>query len=243
MRKWLIAPYFVLVSGVSSADVVSSGERTIEDVDTGKITQRIEEAYPGKKLVYVSRGFIQFSSGELVRDREVERMAEDLGKKLGLKDKIDGINFSDGECAVIDNGPRHIGDSDKDWFPVKKSGGVVYERKFNLNDVEKLGRSKLGMEVLFADSKNKIFVNGQEVGCVPNLPKSRWGELMKKYEDKLPFHYGEVDVPLKHLKEGENVLRIESERVGRIIKNYDDFMVRRIHLFSEEKREDDGNER
>ena len=139
MRKWLIAPYFVLVSGVSSADVVSSGERTIEDVDTGKITQRIEEAYPGKKLVYVSRGFIQFSSGELVRDREVERMAEDLGKKLGLKDKIDGINFSDGECAVIDNGPRHIGDSDKDWFPVKKSGGVVYERKFNLNDVEKLG--------------------------------------------------------------------------------------------------------
>jgi len=219
------------------AGILYSQKQVQQGVKLEQVLERIGKKYPKKQVEYFSKGLLQFKEGEFVKDPEIEKMIGDLNseKEKAKTDPnyvVDGVNFYSDNTSIIDSKFHHIGDNVKDWLPIKEPEGTSYEKKFIIKNLEGFKNPRLGMEVFTCDSENNVYLNGKQIGFAPNISKSKWGDLMKKYKGKSPFLYGEVDIS-KELKEGENTIRIESKRSGGIFKNYDDFLMGRIQIVYE----------
>ena len=238
VRAGILVGALLVGASRANAGILYSQKQAKQDVKLGQVVKRVEKKYPGKKAEYFSRGFLQFKEQKFVKDSEIEEMIQELNpeKQRAVVDPnyaVDGVNFDDDYCVMIDSNSHHIGDGEKDWMPIPKPEGTVYEKKFIIKDLEEMGNLRLSMEVFSSDSKNKVYLNGIVVGMVPKMEKGKWGDLMKKYRGETPFLYGELKID--NLKEGENVVRIESEKSGFLFKSYDDFMMRRVQIVYNKK--------
>ncbi|MDP3026456.1 MAG: hypothetical protein Q8N63_02020 [Nanoarchaeota archaeon] len=219
--------------------ILYSQKQVQQEVKLEQILEKIEKKYPKKQIEYFSRGFLQFAKEEFVKDSEIEKMIQGLNpnnEKAATDPNyaVDGVNFYSGNTFMIDSKLHHIGDGVKDWMLIKNPEGAVYEKKFILKNIKDMKNPRLGMEVFTADSNNKIYLNGKLVGFTPKMSKGKWGDLMNNYREDSPFLYGELDIS-KELKEGENTIRIESEKSGIILKSYDDFLMGRLQIAYDKK--------
>jgi hypothetical protein len=215
-----------------------------EEVDLGSIISRVKEKYPNKHLEYFSRGFLQFQEGKFIQDNEIDKSIKDLDIENGKRDsdyKIDGANFNADSLFMIDPDPHHIGDDKKSWLPIQKPEGLAYEKKFVLNNLESMNHPRLGIEVLLPNAENPVYINGQQVGFLPRIPKKEWSSLLQEYKSKTPFLYGEIPIA-KYLTPGENTVRIQSVSSGGLFsKNYNNFMIRRIQIVYNRGDENNGD--
>ena len=226
-----------VLSGNANPGILYSQEQTTQNTRLEEVVKKIGEKYPGKKPEYFSRGFIQFKGGEFIPDPEITTLIQTSPQTSpDNKHLIDGANLYDDSCQMIDSELHHIGDDNKDWFIIEKPEGLTYQKTFTINSQIPYN-TRLGLEALFSDSGNKIYINNHEVGIVPQLTKSKWGKLLKQYNDETPFVYGEIDIT-EQLKQGENTIRIESRKKGGIFKKYDDFMIRRLQILYPNSSED-----
>lgn len=240
MKNWVRAVILVgtLLCNKVDAGILYSEKQVKQDVNLEQVFEKVKKKYPKEKVEYFSRGFLQFKQGEFAKDSEIEEAIQDLNpeKQRARTDPnyvIDGVNFKDGYCVMIESNTHHIGDGEKDWMPIKKPEGTIYEKKFVIENLEDMKNSRLSMEIFSSDSNNKVYLNGKNIGVAPKMKKGAWGTLMKKYREAAPFLYGELKV--SNLKQGENVVRLESEKSGMILKSYDDFLVRRLQIVYEKK--------
>lgn len=233
--KWGVSAALLLgIVNNAFSGILYSQKQVKQNVKLEQVLERIRKKYPKKQIEYFSKGFLQFKEGEFVKDSEIERMIEDLNPDKGkaVTDPnyvVDGVNFNVDYTVVLDEEPHHIGDGRKEWFPVKKDPeGTFFEKKFIIKKLKDMRNPRITLEVFSADSDNNVHLNGKLVGLTPKITKKQWENLMNKYKNGCPFLYGEI--PLDNLKEGENIVKIESKKSGRIFKSYDDFMIRRIQI-------------
>ncbi|MBR9705835.1 hypothetical protein GOV14_02250 [Candidatus Pacearchaeota archaeon] len=206
--------------------------KTQQNVNLEDITKKIKQKYPKKDVQYFSRGFLQFSGYELVQDDEINKSIQ----QKSLIGKIDSANLSVDSVLMIDPYLHHIGDGEKDEFIIPKPEGTTYEKKFTLKGLNNVQNVRIAMEAIFSDSENKVYLNGHEIGIVPSISKKKWRKVLKRYRKDTPFIYGELNAS-KHLKQGENIIKIVSNKPRGLFKSYDDFMIRRVQLTYSENKE------
>jgi len=215
----------ILYSSVQKDKNSMSETKVKQKVNLDAVLSQIKQKYPVKKLEYFSRGFLQFEQGDFIRDSKI------ANNILGLGNSIDAANLYADFCIMLDPNFYHVGDGKKKWFPVNKEpDGKTYTIKFNIDDFSKLKNPRLGLEIFTSDSENPIYLNGKLLGYAPYMGKGKWGDIMKKHKENCPFLYGEIPIS-NSLKEGENILRIESKKSrGLFGAKYDDFLMRRIQI-------------
>lgn len=247
VKNWLkkgagigIATAALLLGSRTDAGILYSQKQVQQGVKLEQVLDIIRKKYPQQEVESFSRGFLQFRQGAwFVQDSEIDKMIQNLSpdKEKAKTDPnyaVDGANFYSENTFMIDSKLHHLGDEAKDWMPIKEPEGIVYEKKFILKNLEGFKNPRLGMEVFTCNLENRVYLNGEQIGFAPNISTGKWAGLIKKYEGKSPFLYGEVNI-FKCLKEGENTIRIESKQSGRIFKNYDDFLIRRIQIVYDKK--------
>jgi len=243
--KWgLVAALLLRLTNNTNSGILYSQKQVKQNVKLEQVVSKIEKKHH-KKPEYFSRGFLQFKEGQFVQDKEIDKMIQDLSpdKEKAKTDPnhiIDGVNFYDNYCIMIDPNTHHIGDGVKKWMSVQEPEGAVYERKFTLENLKDMKNIKLGMEVFSSDSDNRVYINNKLIGFAPKMKKSQWGNLMEKYKQRTPFLYKELHVS-KYLEEGENTVRIESKKSGLILRSHDDFLVRRIQMVYDKENENKIN--
>jgi len=205
-----------------------------QNIRLEEIIEKTKQKYPKKELKYFSRGFLQFQIKdkelEFIQDKEINNLIQKLNKDSNDSNSIEAINFYDNYTIIIDPEPHHLGDGRKEWYPVKKEPeGNVYEKKFNIKDIKAMENPRLSLEAFSSDSDNKIYLNEKLIGFVPKMSKKRWKAIIKRYKEKTPFIHGELSVA-KYLKQGENTIRIESEKPKGLFKTYDDFIIGNLQV-------------
>ena len=241
LLKWGLSAVLLLsLANKFNSGILYSQKQLYQGVKLEQVVDKIKKKYPKKNLEYFSKGFLQFAKGEFVKDSEIEEMVKGLNpeKEKAVEDPnyvIDRVNFDADYAIMLDSNFYHLGDGTKKWYPVKKQAeGIFYEKKFEIKNLDEMTNSRLGIEVFSADSENKVYLNGELIGFTPRISKGNWESLMKKYKENCPFLYGEIFVS-KYLRKGENTIKIESKKSGRIFKSYDDFLMGRVQIVYDKK--------
>lgn len=234
IRTGILAAAFLFnLADKANSSILYSQKQVKQEVKLENILTKIKQKYPNKSVEYFSRGFLQFKQGELMQDSEIDKIIQNTcltqEEKADPNYSIEAVNFNNDYCVMIEPNTHHIGDDEKSWFPIKKPEAIFYEKKFIMENLKDLKNPRLGIETFLSHADNLVYINGQKVGILPRITKKQWGDLLSKYKDKTPFLYGELDVS-KYLKQGENILRIESVDYGKLFSNYNNFMIRRMQI-------------